>query len=126
MDRGREQLETAEAELEEALAQLAAAETRVDEARDELAAFATDDVVFRAVQLALLETDDLSDVAIRASVQDGVVTLRGGVENADERDLAVSVAKAIPGVVAVESEIAVATEIDSESEPEPAADAPAE
>lgn len=110
VDQRREELEVAEVALEEAQAQLAATETRVDEARDELAAFATDDVVFRAVQLALLETDELREVAIRASVAQGVVTLLGRVDEAEERDLAVEVAKSIPGVVSVESEIEVAGE----------------
>jgi len=110
VDQRREDLETAEVALEEAQAQLAATETRVDESRDELAAFATDDVVFRAVQLALLETGELRDVAIRAAVSEGVVTLLGRVDEAEERDLAVEVAKSIPGVVSVESEIEVAGE----------------
>jgi osmotically-inducible protein OsmY len=107
VDVKRAALESAREALDAAETELASAEDRVAEARSALARFATDDVVFRAVQLALLETPELADVAIRANVQSGVVSLWGSVAERALRDRAVEVAEAIPGVVAVESHIAV-------------------
>ncbi len=112
-----EALDAAQAELEEAEAALRDADDRVDEARQALAEFATDDVVFRAVQLALLETPELGDVAIRANVDSGVVSLWGSVASEAIRDRAIAVAKAIPGVVGVQSHIGVE---DGAVEPAPA------
>ncbi|NNL84719.1 MAG: BON domain-containing protein [Myxococcales bacterium] len=117
----RTALESAREALDDAEAELASAEDRVAEARTALARFATDDVVFRAVQLALLETPELADVAIRANVQDGVVSLWGSVGERKLRERAVEVAEAIPGVVAVENHIAVE---DAASQGETEVDAP--
>jgi hyperosmotically inducible periplasmic protein len=86
------------------------AEARADAARSAVGLFATDDVLFRSVQKALLEDDRLREVAIAASVRDGRVTLSGEVPNARLRDRAVDLAKKIPGVADVNSEIRVIRE----------------
>jgi osmotically-inducible protein OsmY len=56
----------------------------------------------------LLEHDDLTDVAISASVSRGVVTLTGSVPNGKLRDRAVAIAGETPGVASVQSGIEVA------------------
>ncbi len=113
---GREaELQEARGRLEEALEALSAAEGRLAEARARVALFATDEVLFRTVQIRLLEDPQLEDLAISARVESGVVTLSGSASNAEIRDHAVEVARSTPGVTAVESRIRI---------PEPAVSAP--
>ena len=114
-----EALDNAQTQLDEAEAALRDADDRVEEARRALAEFATDDVVFRAVQLALLETPELEDVAIRANVDSGVVSLWGSVASEAIRDRAIAVAKGIPGVVGVQSHIGVEDGADEPAPHEP-------
>jgi osmotically-inducible protein OsmY len=99
--------EEARAALDAAKEALREAEARVDAAEDEVASFATDDLLFRAVQKRLLEEESLRDVAISASVHDGVVTLTGDVPDAKLRDRAVAVADEVAGVRSVRSELRV-------------------
>lgn len=107
VDSRREALREAEAALAEARQREAKAQEKVDEARADVSEEATDEVLFRAVQKRLLEDETLEDVAISAQVRDGVVILRGTVPDAELRDRAVQVARSVPGVAGVESEIRV-------------------
>lgn len=93
-------LASAQDDLRAAEAELVRREAAVD-------ARATDTVVFREVQKRLLEDDELSRVAISASVKDSVVTLNGSVENGMLRDRAVEVSRDTPGVDRVDSRIEV-------------------
>jgi osmotically-inducible protein OsmY len=102
-----EALAAAQQAHDEARAAVRQAEARVEAARSEVGVFATDDVLFRTVQTALLEDDRLRDVAIAASVSDGRVTLSGDVPESRLRDRAVELAKKVPGVTEVTSEIRV-------------------
>lgn len=103
----QETVDKAQAELQKAQSALNEARERVQKLQTELQDTATDEAIFRAVQLRLLEADKLSDVAIAARVNGGVVTLSGDVPNEGVRDRAVEVAKSVPGVAAVQSEIQV-------------------
>jgi osmotically-inducible protein OsmY len=121
--KGRELVQARESEVEEAQKRLAEARSTLREAESELARretavdrSATDDVLFRTVQKQLLEDDDLSEVAIAASVSKGVVTLSGGAPNAKLRDRALEIARATPGVVKVESRIGVQVSAGKEAE----------
>lgn len=121
-------LAKARAEFEQAEKTVATRETEVDEAKQRLVLArtalrevesrlreretavtqtATDDVLFRAVQMRLLEDDRLENAAIAASVSGGSVTLSGTVANGKQRDRAIAVAKETPGVARVESRIEV-------------------
>jgi osmotically-inducible protein OsmY len=99
--------EDARAALDGARDALREAEQRVDAAEAQVASFATDDLLFRAVQKRLLEEERLRDVAISASVQNGVVTLSGDVPDPELRDHAVAVAGDVAGVRSVRSELRV-------------------
>jgi len=105
----QKQLAESRAALRDAESELAQRESVVDRS-------ATDSVLFRAVQKRLLDDDDLSDVAIAASVSKGVVTLSGSVPDAKLRDRALDVARATPGVVSVESRIDVQASADEKGE----------
>ncbi len=97
-------LERAQAAVDEAREALDAADERVRQAEAEVAVHATDDVLFRTIQKLLLEDPALADVAIAATVRDGIVTLRGEAETG-ERDRAVELAGSILGVRQVVDEI---------------------
>lgn len=68
---------------------------------ERVAARATDVALFRAVQSALLEHDELSESAVSVDVDDGSVTLRGVVASAEERNAAVAAARDVPGADAI-------------------------
>lgn len=94
--------------------ELAAAREALREAERELAALqreagsaATDPVLFRLVQLRLLDDTALEDVAIAAAVQGGVVTLNGEVPSTSLRERAARIARSVPGVVSVENRIRI-------------------
>lgn len=59
---------------------------------------ATDLAIFRAAQSALLDDPTLQQAAIVANVEDGVVTLTGSVANMKQRQAAMQVVEAVPGV----------------------------
>lgn len=94
--------------------QLAAAQkAQQDEERelDRLAAAvdrsALDTALFRAVQQRLLQDKKLANVAITASVSQGVVTLSGAVDSQELNDRATKVAGETRGVERVESRIRI-------------------
>jgi len=107
VEKRREALEEAEATLARAKEREREARARLDAARSEVSEEATDAVLFRAVQKRLLEDQKLQDVAISAQVNDGVVTLRGEVSDPEVRDRAIDIARGVPGVVDVQSQIRV-------------------
>jgi len=115
LEEARAQMDQADAALREArrarkqAAQAVAdAEQSVAEADAAVGLYATDDVLFRAVQKRLLEDDRLADVAISATVRDGVVTLAGEAPSEAVRDHALAVARDVPGVSDVRSHITIA------------------
>lgn len=87
--------------------ELAEAQRRLAEAEGIVAGLSTDDLLFRTVQRRLL--DELEEVAIDASVDRAVVTLRGRVSDPSQRDLAVDIARQTPGVVSVQDRIVTPT-----------------
>jgi septal ring factor EnvC (AmiA/AmiB activator) len=114
LERAREDLAKRSTAADEANQALAAARDRVAEAEarlqsaeasDELKV--SDETLFRATQERLLEEDDLEDVAIKATVNQGVVVLSGRVPDEKLRDRAVEVARETPGIVGVESRIEI-------------------
>lgn len=114
LERAEEEVQQAEAAFEEAQAALDAARARASEARQAVADAeaqvdqqATDDVIFRAVQLRLLEDGRLRDRAVRAEVEGGVVTLTGRVRTREEAERALEVARETPGVHDVVSRLEV-------------------
>ena len=114
LERAEEEVRGAEAAFEEAQAALDAARARASEARQAVADAeaqvdqqATDDVIFRAVQLRLLEDRKLRDRAVRAEVEGGVVTLTGRVRTREEAERAMEVARQTPGVRDVVSRLEV-------------------
>jgi osmotically-inducible protein OsmY len=104
----RARLEVAQAELAAADRQLREAEERLREAESRVDLKATDAALFRAVQKRLLEDERLRHVAIDADVRRGVVELRGSVPDERTAAAAVEVARAVPGVMRVESRLNVA------------------
>lgn len=120
----REHLEDAHKALSKAEARLAEAQTARDqaaksvqgaeralsEAEAKVGLYATDDELFRHIQKLLLEDRDLKDAAISASVKSGVVTLSGHVPDARARDHAIELARGVPGVVNVKSELVIPSE----------------
>ncbi len=98
-------LEEARVAHQESQAAVAEAQRDVAEAEDGVRATASDDVLFRAVQMTLLE--ELRDVSIDAGVSGGVVTLSGTVPDEKVRARAQELAASIPGVLRVENRIQV-------------------
>lgn len=77
------------------------------EAVDAVGEFATDEVLHRQVNRALLEEPELEGATITAGVEERVVTLVGGAPDAEAVALAAELAGAIPGVADVRSEIVI-------------------
>jgi osmotically-inducible protein OsmY len=107
VSQSQRELDEARVAAEEAERALALVEAEVD-------VDATDALLFRAAQRRLLEDDALEDVAIRAEVNRGVITLYGFVPNGEIRDRAESVAGDIQGVVRVDNKIDVQVAADVE------------
>lgn len=108
VDDKRELVEAAQSELDAALEKLQEAKARLEEARGKVDVSATDAILFREVQSALLADERLESVAVAASVRGGVVTLTGEVRKAEQRNRAVEIAQNTTGVSRVESRIQVA------------------
>ena len=67
-------------------------------------------MLFRRVQQALLDAPALQEVAIAAEVEDGIVTLRGTVPDADTRRIVERVARGVPQVTSVDNRVRIAQE----------------
>lgn len=111
-DRAMEARKRREAELAAANEALDAARTRAQDAQDKveelermIQQLATDDLLFRKVQSALLDDRELAATAISAEVEDGVVTLTGSAPDEEARAHAAEVAGSILGVRNVRSNI---------------------
>jgi osmotically-inducible protein OsmY len=100
-------VETAQADLETAREALAAAEQELVDAEGQVDLKATDALLFRAIQRKLLEDDQLENLAIRAQVDKGVVTLYGSVPDGETNEAALEIVRGFPGVVAAESQLEV-------------------
>jgi osmotically-inducible protein OsmY len=100
-------LQRASAARDEAAAELRDAERTLGEAKASVGLHATDELLFRSVQKLLLEDSGLRDIAIRAVVSQGAVTLSGESPTLELRDRAVELAGSVPGVTEVTSRIAV-------------------
>lgn len=91
LDKAREAVRDAEAELRAK--------------QDRVAAGATDDAIFGLVRSQLQADDELRQAAIAVEVSAGTVTLRGRVPDGKLRDRALAIARGVPGVRAVESDL---------------------
>lgn len=116
--------QAAEKKLGKARSKLDSAEASAARARAEVAKWADDATVFRTVQRRLLEEKSLGDAAVSARVQGGVAYLEGRVATRSERERAIQIARETPGVVDVQSQIAVgsAGETTESIAPAPAAE----
>jgi osmotically-inducible protein OsmY len=111
----RDAVRRAEEALAKARGELEQAENELSQAREKIEARATDVALFRAVQTALLESEELEGVAIRAEVKDGRVTLHGEVGERALAEEALEVARSAAGLDKVSSEIRVREARDDES-----------
>ncbi len=104
----------AESALEEAREAHAQARNALRDAEQRLAAIEppppSDAEVFRRVQKQLLDAPALAKVAIKAEVDERVVTLLGSVPDEPTREAAIQIARSVDGVSDVKSEIAVHSE----------------
>jgi osmotically-inducible protein OsmY len=115
LTRAREDLAAKEAAAQAASGAAESARARLSDAEARVAAAASsedlqvsDTALFRSVQERLLEDRALRDVAIRAQVTQGTVVLSGKVPDEKARERALELARGVPGVVAVDSQIEVA------------------
>lgn len=105
------ELQRANAARDEAAAKLRDAERALGESKAAVGLHATDELLFRSVQKLLLEDSALGDVAIRAEVSQGIVTLSGEAPTAKLRDRALELAGGVPGVSEVTSRIEVLEQV---------------
>lgn len=71
----------------------------------------SDDRITDAVNRKLLADDTLAATAIDVNADNGVVTLKGKVIGSKEADRAIEIARSVPGVVSVKSELDIDTHI---------------
>ena len=102
-----EELAMAQTARDEAAERLREGERARSDARTQVGLHATDELLFRKIQQALLEDEALADVAVSAQVEDGVVTLTGEVPSEALRTHAALVAEAVPGVAEVRTLLTV-------------------
>jgi hyperosmotically inducible protein len=107
VERKEAKVDAIQADLEKARKELASAQERLQRAESRVDLKATDAALFRAVQKRLLEDERLREVAIRADVAQGIVTLHGNVPRSDLREYAEQLAAGVPGVVRVENLVRV-------------------
>lgn len=103
----KKEVEKAQERLAEAQKTLQEEERERDRLASEVDRSALDTALFRAVQQRLLQDGKLANVAITASVSEGVVTLSGSVDSQKLNERAVEVAGKVSGVKRVESRIRV-------------------
>jgi len=107
VERREGELQEAMEALEEARQELAAIETELSEARQSVEEAVSDNELFRAVQSALLEEEDLESHAISARVAQRVVTLEGNVPTEELKGRAEQIASEALGVATVVNQIRV-------------------
>lgn len=113
-----EELALAQTGRDQAAQRLRDGERILAESREQVGLHATDGLLFRKVQQALLEDEGLGDAAVSAHVDDGVVTLTGEVPDEATRERANAVARNVPGV----AEVKTLLQVPSPPEPEPQTD----
>jgi hyperosmotically inducible protein len=69
----------------------------------------SDDTITAQVQSKLSSMSTLNDADINASTSDGVVTLSGSVQSADEKSQAEAAAKSVKGVKSVDNQLSTST-----------------
>ena len=69
----------------------------------------SDDTITAQVQSKLSSMSTLKDADINASTSDGVVTLSGAVQSADEKSQAEAAAKSVQGVKSVDNQLSTST-----------------
>ena len=84
-------------------------------AKEAVGQFATDEVLHREVNRALLEAPDLEGTTIQARVQDRVVTLIGEARAQDQVDRAKQIVREIPGVFRVRSDVVLRSKQSAEA-----------
>lgn len=110
LSEAEQRLAKVQTERDQAAKAVHEAERALSEAEAKVGLYATDVELFRHVQKLLLEDPALKDGAISASVKSGVVTLSGHAPDAKARDHAIEVARKVPGVVDVRSQIEIPSE----------------
>ncbi|MBW2244457.1 MAG: BON domain-containing protein [Deltaproteobacteria bacterium] len=120
LDQLERRLEDAQAARDKAAAAFEEVRERWASAKNAVGEFATDEVLHRQVNRALLEEPELEGATITAGVQDRVVTLIGGAPNAEVIALATELASAVPGVAAVKSDVIVESNEAGGTEPDDA------
>jgi len=103
----RHDVAQAQKKVSDASRQLSQATARLDDALAKLDAKASDVALFRAVQTALLEAEEIRDGAVSVSVRDRRVRLGGVVREAPDRERAIEIARSVPGVLRIEDSIEV-------------------
>lgn len=96
----QEKLEQAKQKLAKARERLQQANTHVDQA-------VSDEVLFRAVQRAVLDSERFPDAAISVGVNDRVVTLTGTVPDKATKQAALEAARKHPGVRELRDELTI-------------------
>lgn len=94
----KEALAEVRASLAEATEELMQARQQVEAATQAIAKTVNDQVLFRAIQSALLELSRFDKAAIAVGVDNRVVTLTGSVPDEETRKAAIGVARSQPGV----------------------------
>lgn len=103
------------AEVAEATDELRESQDRLEGALGNLAERADDVAIFRALQRSLLEEKELASLGIVALVDDRMVTLRGEVGDAEQRERAIEIARGTAGVVEVRDELTLAPDAAEEN-----------
>ena len=117
LDQLERRLEDAQAARDKAAEAFDEVHQRWASAKNAVGEFATDEVLHRQVNRALLEEPELEGATITAGVQDRVVTLIGGAPNAEVIVLATELAGAVPGVADVMSEVVIESVEAADAEP---------
>ncbi|MCP3985304.1 MAG: BON domain-containing protein [bacterium] len=107
LDQLEQRLEAAQAARDKAAEAFEEVEQRWVSAKNAVGEFATDEVLHRQVNRALLEEPDLQGATITAGVEARVVTLVGGAPDAEAIAIAAELATAVPGVAEVVSQVLV-------------------
>ncbi len=107
VERRESELKDSMAALEEARQELAAIETELAEARKNVEEAVSDNELFRTVQQALLEDEELAAHAISARVTQRVVTLEGTVPSDELKGRAEEIASQALGVSTVVNQIRI-------------------
>ncbi len=107
LDQLDDRLEKAQSARDTAFEAFEEARIRWETAKDAVGEFATDDVLHRQVNQALLDASDLEGTTVQARVRNRVVTLIGVAGSQDAIDTAVELSTAVPGVSRVSSQVVI-------------------